>query len=192
MGLLSPRGACLLAFTTAGVTLFTQVLAHRIVAAKLLNNFAFLIISLTMLGFALSGVVLSRWLRSLLARVPEVLNLGAVAFATSLVGCSAAFYAADTGAQYLVDFGRWLPLSLLFAVPFAFCGLSLGLLLSVPELPTRRVYAFDLAGSAVGAWAVIPAISAWGVEACLLVGAALLLIVTFVLAPPPRGPTRAA
>ena len=192
MGPLSPRRACLLAFTTAAVTLFTQVLAHRIVAAKLLNNFAFLIISLTMLGFAFSGVVLGRWLTSFLARVPEVLNLSAVAFATTLVGCSAAFYAADTGAQYLVDFGRWLPLSLLFAAPFAFCGLSLGLLLSVPELPTRRVYAFDLAGSAVGAWAVIPAISAWGVEASLLGGAALLLIVTFALAPPRHPRVRAA
>lgn len=192
MGPLSPRRACLLAFTTAGVTLFTQVLAHRIVAAKLLNNFAFLIVSLTMLGFALSGVVLSRWLGALLPRMRDVLNLSALGFAVSLVGCSAAFYAADTGAQYIVDFGRWLPFSMLFAAPFAFCGLSLGLLLSAPELPTRRVYAFDLAGSALGAWAVIPAISAWGVEACLLLGAALLLVATALLAPPPRWPARAA
>jgi spermidine synthase len=191
MGPLSPRRACLLAFTTAAVTLFTQVLAHRIVAAKLLNNFAFLIISLTMLGFALSGVVLTRWLPALLPRVREALNLGAVAFAITLVGCSAAFYAADTGAQYLVDFGRWLPLSLLFALPFAFCGLSLGLLLSAPELPTRRIYAFDLAGSAVGAFAVIPAISAGGVEASLLGGAGLLLVATLALAPPRRSWARA-
>jgi len=192
MGPLSPRRACLLAFTTAAVTLFTQVLAHRIVAAKLLNNFAFLIISLTMLGFALSGVVLTRWLTALLPRVREVLNLSAVAFAITLVGCSAAFYAANTGAQYLVDFGRWLPLSLLFALPFAFCGLSLGLLLSAPELPTRRIYAFDLAGSAVGAFAVIPAIGAWGVEASLLAGAGVLLGATFLLAPPRRALVRAA
>src|SRR4029077_20477938 len=100
---LSPRRACLLAFTTAGVTLFTQVLAHRIVAAKLLNNFAFLIVSLTMLGFALSGVVLRRWRGPLLARLRDVLNLSALAFAVSLIGFSAAFYAADTGAQYIVD-----------------------------------------------------------------------------------------
>jgi spermidine synthase len=192
MAPLSPRRACLLAFTTAAVTLFTQVLAHRIVAAKLLNNFAFLIISLTMLGFALSGVVLTRWLAAFLPRLPEVLNLSAVAFAVSLIGCAAAFYAADTGAQYLVDFGRWLPLSLLFALPFAFCGLSLGLLLSAPELPTRRVYAFDLAGSAAGAFAVIPAISAAGVEVCLLAGAGLLLVATFLLAPPRAGRIRAA
>ena len=43
------------AFLTAGVTLACQVLVHRMVSAKLLNNFAFLVISLTMLGFAASG-----------------------------------------------------------------------------------------------------------------------------------------
>src|SRR5437867_12604362 len=102
MGLLSPRGACLLAFTTAGVTLFTQVLAHRIVAAKLLNNFAFLIVSLTMLGFALSAGVLSGWLGALLPRMRDVLNLSALAFRISLIGCSASFYASDTGPQDVV------------------------------------------------------------------------------------------
>jgi spermidine synthase len=186
MAPLSPGRACLLAFTTAAVALFTQVLAHRIVAAKLLNNFAFLIISLTMLGFALSGVVLTRWLAAFLPRVREVLSGCAAAFAVTLLACSAAFYAADTGPQYIVDFGRWLPLSLLFVVPFTFCGLALGLLLSVPELPTRRVYAFDLAGSAVGACTVIPAISAWGVEASL-VGASALLVGATALLAPPRG-----
>ncbi|PYQ15308.1 MAG: hypothetical protein DMF80_09565 [Acidobacteria bacterium] len=192
MSRLSPRRASLLAFTIACVTLFSQVLAHRIVAAKLLNNFAFLIISLTMLGFALSGVLLTRWLVPFLSRAPDVLNMCAASFAISLLGCAAAFYAADAGAQTLVDFGRWLPLALPFAVPFTFSGLALGLLLSMPELPTRRVYAFDLAGSAVGACVVIPAIGAWGVEASLIGGAALLVIVTLVLAPPPRGLVRAA
>jgi len=43
--------ASALVFIAAGVTLFVQVLAHRMVSAKLLNNFAFLVISLTMLHF---------------------------------------------------------------------------------------------------------------------------------------------
>ena len=53
--------AAVLAFLTAFVTLFVQVLVHRMVSAKLLNNFAFLVISLTMLGFASSAVVLTRY-----------------------------------------------------------------------------------------------------------------------------------
>ena len=47
--------AGLLAFLAAFVTLFVQVLVHRVISAKLLNNYAFLVISLTMLGFAFSG-----------------------------------------------------------------------------------------------------------------------------------------
>src|SRR5438046_9963935 len=92
MGSLSPRRACLLAFTTAGVTLFTQVLVHRIVSAKLLNNFAFLVISLTMLGFALSGVVLTRWLPAFLARLEDALSACAALFVLTVIAVSAAFY----------------------------------------------------------------------------------------------------
>jgi hypothetical protein len=63
----NPRGrAEALAFVTAFVTLFAQILVHRMASLKLLNNLAFLVISLTMLGFALSGVALSRWLPAFL------------------------------------------------------------------------------------------------------------------------------
>jgi spermidine synthase len=81
---------------------------------------------------------------------------------------------------------RWIPLALLFAAPFAFCGLILGALLSSPHLPTRRIYFFDLAGSAVGAFAVVPAIGGWGVERSLVAACLVLLAGTIVLAPPRR------
>ena len=44
--------ANVLAFFTAFSVLATQVLVHRLVQAKLVSNFAFLVLSLTMLGFA--------------------------------------------------------------------------------------------------------------------------------------------
>ena len=56
---LSAARAGALAFLVAAATLFLQVLVHRIVSAKLLSNYAFLVVSLTMLGFAAAGVVLS-------------------------------------------------------------------------------------------------------------------------------------
>ena len=51
--------AAMAAFVVAFVTLFTQVTVHRLVSVKLVSNLSFLIISLTMLGFAFSGVVLT-------------------------------------------------------------------------------------------------------------------------------------
>ena len=70
--------AAILAFLTAGVMLFVQILVHRIISVKLLNNYAFLVISLTMLGLALSGVILSRtrplFLRHLERLAPDLLG----------------------------------------------------------------------------------------------------------------------
>jgi spermidine synthase len=182
------------AFLAAAYTLFLQILIHRIVSAKLLNNFAFLVISLTMLGFAFSGVVLTRGLRVFEKRFEDALSASAALAVLTAIATSVAFYHADVGAQVPTLTGRlpvqllrWVPLSLVFAVPFAFCGLILGALLSLPDLPARRVYFFDLAGSAVGAFAVIPSIGRAGVEASLI-GASLVLLVGVALLAPPRHP----
>src|SRR5262245_10661523 len=183
-----------LAFVTAFVTLFAQILVHRMASLKLLNNLAFLVISLTMLGFALSGVLLSRWLTECLERRNDVLVGNAALFALTLVAAAALFYRAGGPSGPLSALGEmpyWMLVSLLFALPFAFCGLSLGLLLSSPDLPTRRVYGADLAGSALGAFAVIPAIARIGVEESSLLAGAALLCATWALAPARLGRTRA-
>jgi spermidine synthase len=182
-----------LAFLTAAVTLFMQVLVHRMVSAKLMNNFAFLVISLSMLGFACSGVVLSRWLDRLLERFEDAVTTSAALFVLSALGSTALFYRLDAGHQFVsfgrdfvLDFGRWMPMALPLAVPFAFCGLILGMLLSDPRFPTRQVYFADLLGSAVGAFSVILAIERLGVEASALGACAVMLVTAVVLAPPRR------
>ena len=197
MAAANPRGrAEALAFVTAFVTLFAQILVHRMASLKLLNNLAFLVISLTMLGFALSGVALSRWLPAFLARRDEVLVTAASCYAVTLVVASWLFYGAGVPAavasRAISEMPYWMLLSLLFAAPFAFCGLNLGLLLSSPDLPTRRIYAADLAGSALGAFAVIPAIARLGVETSSVLSALGLVAATCLLAPPRSWGARAA
>jgi spermidine synthase len=182
-----------LAFLTAFVTLFAQILVHRMVAVKLVNNFAFLVISLTMLGFALSGTLLTRWRQRLLEDRDNAVLSCAAAFAVSLLVAASVFYHAPAGPQWSLSrlefiqaFLRIAPLSLLFAVPFVFCGLILGLLLSSPDLPVRRVYFFDLVGSSAGAVAVVPAISALGAETGCLVASGVMLSGTWLLTSPRR------
>lgn len=189
--MLSARRAAALAFLTAGTTLFTQVLVHRVISAKLQNNYAFLVISLTMLGFAVSGALLSRLERRLVPRLREVVVASSALFAISLVVCTAVVYRAEAGAQFpasrgafLEAAGHWMPLAVLYAIPFGFCGLILGLLLSAPDLPTRRVYFADLVGSGLGALVVLPAISRMGVERSLLAACAIQLAGTAVLVRP--------
>lgn len=185
------------AFVTAFVTLCTQVLVHRVVSAKLLNNFAFLVISLTMLGFALSGVVLTRWLKAYLEHLEDALPASAALFVLSLLLACTTYYRAELPMVFLsrpafvAAFAHSLPFALLLALPFLFCGLILGALLSDTGLPTGRVYFFDLLGSATGAFAVIPAIAFVGVEAALLLCCGIFLAVSLVLSPPRAAWSRA-
>jgi spermine/spermidine synthase len=191
---LTPARAGLIAFLVAFLTLAAQVLVHRMVAVKLVNNFVFLVISLTMLGFAVSGVAITRWQAALQERRRDVMVAAGALFALTLLGAAAAFYHAPSPDQlsmarwatsrqgYLAAFLLCMPLALLFAVPFVFCGLILGLLLSAPDLPVRRIYALDLAGSALGAFAVIPAITALGVERAALLAGLLMAAGTAALA----------
>ena len=156
-----------LAFLAASATLFAQVAVHRIVSAKMLNNFAFFVLSLTMLGFAASGAWLSRHPERWRDPLGEVIGVGAAVFGLGLVAATAVLYPApavedwggSTRIGFLVAFLSCVPLGLLYAVAFAGSGLVLGTLLSSPALPTRRLYGLDLVGSALGAFAVIPAVT---------------------------------
>jgi spermidine synthase len=195
---LPPARASLLAFVTAAYVLFMQILVHRVVSAKLLNNYAFLIISLTMLGFALSGLLLSFALPRLLARLEETVSVSAALMVLCTLGATLIFYRTDVDqmqaerVRLAVSFLKTLPQALSFAFPFAFAGLILGTLLAAPDLPSRRVYFYDLLGSGLGAFAVIPAIYWLGVEGSLLLACGILLAVTLVLVPPRSGLARAA
>src|SRR5437870_4949797 len=136
----------------------------------------------------LLGVILSWRLPWFLNNLEDAITSSAALFVLSTIGAAAIFYHADAGAQiaftrpqFIIDLMHWIPLSLLFAIPFAFCGLILGVLLSSPDLPTRRIYCFDLLGSALGAFTVIPAITHLGVERSVVAACALLLAGAFLL-----------
>jgi len=188
--------AAWLALLTAAVTLFVQVLFHRIVSAKLLNNYAFLVISLTMLGFAASSVLLARFLSAVLANLDDAISIAASSLTLLAMAAAGSFYQADIDqfallhADLVKSLVIALPYVLLLALPFACCGLILGALLAAPGLPTRRIYCFDLVGSALGAAAVVPAIAHLGVEWSLLLACALLWGAALLLATPRGRPAR--
>ena len=192
---LSPHEAGALAFLTASVTLALQILMHRIVSAKLLNNYAFIVISLTMLGFAISGVALTFAGRRFFARFRDSLMWSACLLALTAMGSISAFAWARAGAaaistprELVNSFLQWTPHALLLTLPFLFAGLMLGGLLADERLPTRRIYALDLVGSALGALVVLPLFRLASVET--LIAASLLALVagSLVCTRPTRGP----
>jgi hypothetical protein len=181
--------AAALAFVTAAVALATQVLFHRLVSAKFLNNYAFLVIALTMLGFAASGILLTWRLPRFLAALGDTLGACAALFALSVVAAAHILgqvlvpQAADRPA-FVLAFVAWIPFILVQAIPFVFIGMMLGLLLAAPGLDARRIYGWDLAGSALGAGLVTALISGLGVERALLLVGAVLVVATVALARP--------
>lgn len=184
---LTSNQAAVAAFLVAGVVLALQILIHRIVSAKLLNNYAFLVISLTMLGFAAAGVILTAIQRRMLARLGESLVIGCCLLALSSVGATSLFAAAQLEADFQItrvslvrSLAAWAPYALLLTIPFALAGTMLGALLSDTRLSTRRVYAFDLAGSALGALIVLPLFRFISVESAI-VGALLVLVIGIAL-----------
>ena len=180
------------AFLVAGATLSLQILMHRIVSAKLLNNYAFLVISLTMLGFAISGVVLTLLQERIQKRLADSLLIGSCLMAISAVAGISLFATSMTVAgagvtrvALVKSFMAWTPYALLLTVPFAFAGTMLGALLSDERLPTRRVYFFDLVGSAVGSLVILPLLRFASVEA-LIPGMAMVLVAGIGLIVRPR------
>jgi spermidine synthase len=188
-----------LAFLAAWATLFAQVAVHRIVSAKMLNNFAFFVLSLTMLGFAASGAWLSRHPERWREPLGDAIGVGAAVFGLGLVAATALLYPAppveDWGGTgrigFVLAFLSCVPLGLVYAVAFAGSGLVLGILLSSPALPTRRLYGLDLVGSALGAFAVIPAVTALGAERAAVTAGGALLAGALLLVPPRGRSSRA-
>lgn len=190
---LTTRQASALAFLIAATTLALQVLMHRIVSAKLLNNYAFLVISLTMLGFAISGVILTFVSKAVARRLPETIVASACFLALTAIGSIALFASSTASPEELVNaqslirsFLDWSPYALLLTIPFLFAGIMLGALLADERLPTRRVYFFDLVGSALGALVVLPLFRYLSVETTI-VGALIVLVAGVSALVRPRG-----
>jgi hypothetical protein len=190
--------AAALAFLAAFSTLFAQVAVHRIVSAKMLNNYAFFVLSLTMLGFAASGTWLALRGQERSDSRGDRLSFGAALFGLGLVVATTIFYVApsvedwnaSSRLELALGFLSCIPFALLYAAAFAGSGLILGILLSAPDLDARRVYFVDLVGSAAGAFAVIPAVSLLGAERAAMVAGLLLLAGVAGLAPPSTRATR--
>jgi hypothetical protein len=133
----------------------------RFLAVSQFYHFAFLVISLALLGFGASGTILSifpNWFSS--GSSKDIDKLGRL-FAISGIG-----FALSVGVAYAVM--NWLPfdsysiawdrrqvlyLSLYYlalAIPFIFAGIGIGAALSSETGKSNQIYAVNLLGSAVG------------------------------------------
>jgi spermidine synthase len=167
-------------FTITFTTLLAEVLLTRIFSVIYFGQFAFLIISLALFGYGLSGVFLSvrrlserRDQASLLSRFLLLLVVSfPLAYKATLV------FTIDF-LHLFAPFHNFLFLVLNFLVlllPFFFGGVVLALIFSTYSDSIGRLYFIDLAGASLGSLAIIPLIPWLGPNRMLILLFSLLAL----------------
>lgn len=146
----------------AGAALMLESTLTRMLAVAQYYHFAFLVISLALLGFGASGSFLTIFPSWMTKQDHEGRYIGV----EQIVIVAGAGFAASLAAAYLVI--NWLPFDsysiawdraqvfyfalyyLVLALPFLFAGLGIGAVLSSSPGINNRIYAVNLMGSALG------------------------------------------
>jgi hypothetical protein len=144
----------------AGCALALQVLLTRLFSAVLFYHFAFLAISLALLGVGGGAILIyvrPRWFER--GRVGSMLALWSAVLAVLLVAVPAVLVRLEYPLTAEVDRDFALTLALvavLSALPFLAAGIVIALAIKHNVRSIGRVYAYDLAGAGAGALAVVP------------------------------------
>jgi len=165
-----------------------QVLLMRLFSIVSWHHFAYMIISIALLGFGASGTTLALAQRKLLPHFRAVFAASAALFAVMAIASFAAAIRLPFNPLAIVWDARqlfWLTLIYaLLVLPFFFGGGAIGLAFSRYRQEISRLYAFDLVGAGIGALGVVGVLFLLSPTATLRVISALgLLAAALVLLP---------
>jgi spermidine synthase len=136
-----------------------EVLLTRLFAIIQWHHFAYMIISLALLGYGASGTFVSIAQRRLLPRFGLVYPLCLALFGISAVGCYLIAQQIPFHPEQLLwggqHYGRLLLVYLLLALPFFFAATAVALALSQHKEAVPQLYAMDLLGAGVGSLGII-------------------------------------
>lgn len=178
---------------TAFATIAVELLLTRIYSVTMYYHFAFMVISLALLGLAIAGVA-----TYLLPKVFRLDRAGELAAAFALLfalGVVIALHVSVTSPIRLEGFdnvGTLLGLYFAAALPFLMSGFALTIAISSAGESIGKIYAFDLCGAAVGCLFVIPSISSLGGQGAILAAGAVGAIgaAAFAVSAPPERKSR--
>ncbi len=172
----------------SAATLTFEITLSRLFSVAQFYHFAFMIVSVALLGFGASGTALT--LSPRLARADPHRSLSRLALATALAILAAylltnllpfdSFRIAWDRKQIVILTLHYLAL----AAPFFFSGMAVALLLRAFPRQAGRTYALNLLGSALGCLLALVAPSLLGGEGTLVLSAALAILPAFSPARP--------
>jgi hypothetical protein len=162
-------------FLISVATLALQVLQTRILSVQMWHHHSYMVVTMTLLGFAAAGSLATIFPRLVEHRPARNASIAASLFALlTLVGFVLLDLTADRAAELTAQ-GRYLALSLFYSyllLPYICAGLAVTIPLSAgPGIP--RLYFMNLLGSALGAWVFIGLITPLGAERLMVLCALL-------------------
>jgi hypothetical protein len=164
-----------------------EILLMRMLSIVQWHHFAWMIISLALLGYGASGTCIALLRPRLEPRFQQAFALSALLFSISMLACFVLGQHVPFNALEIVwDRRQLLYLGLLYFVfflPFFFAACCIGLVLSFCRNDIARLYFFDLFGAGAGAVLVVGLLFVVFPQTAVVVLVALALLASFLVRP---------
>lgn len=144
---------------TSATALAYEILLLRFFALAQWHHFAYMVISLALLGYGVSGAVLALMRRRALAHFETLFVAAILLFGASAVGCALLAQSVPFNAEEMLwnprQLYRLTLIYLLLALPFFFAASAVALALARHHDGIPRLYAADLLGAGGGSLLII-------------------------------------
>ena len=162
-----------------------EILLMRMLSIVQWHHFAYMIISLALLGYGASGTFIAinkRWLEP---RFELVFSISGVLFSVTMVACFVLGQRVPFNALEIVwDTRQFIQLSiiyLVFFVPFFFAACCIGLAFTCRRSYISRIYFFDMLGAGLGAMLIVGLLFLLSVQNALIMLAILALLASVLM-----------
>ncbi len=139
-----------------------EILLMRLLSIVQWHHFAYMIISLALLGYGASGSFIALSKRLLVPHFALAFSAGALLFSVTMIICFALGQLVPFNALEIVwdprQFAYLSLMYLVFFVPFFFAASCIGLAFTCLKKHIGRIYFFDLLGAGAGAVVVVAAL----------------------------------
>lgn len=164
----------------AAAILILQITLMRLMSVTLWYHFAFMMISLALLGSGIAAAIIYRWRDWWRENMDRLQIIATALFTISLVVCPALYLqlplevtVSATGAFHLVL------TVLIFLIPFTFGGFVIASLITRHSEHVGRLYFADLGGAALGALATVGLLNLFSAQT-VLIGVGILSLIALI------------
>jgi hypothetical protein len=172
-------------FLISAAAIGYELLLMRVLSIVQWHHFAYMIISLALLGYGASGPFIALFRRTLEPRFEQAFATCAFAFSIAMVACFVAGQRVPFNALEIIwDRTQFLNLALMYLVfflPFFFAACCVGLALTCRSEAISRLYFCDLAGAGAGAVLIVSMLLVVFPQSALILLVALALIASMLV-----------